>query len=72
MRYIIRTIEKETGKRLPLKQVNEKRLAAKTHVLETGLQYLETESMLGSFNAMGQRIEEQVYIIEDVQEMNYV
>lgn len=72
MKYIIRTVDTKTGKRLGIKEVNEKRLAAKQHILGTGSQYLEGESMLGSFNAMGQRIEEKVYIIEDAQGANYV
>lgn len=70
MKAIIRTIE--NGKRIPLDQVDNKRRSIKAKILETGMQYLETESMLGSVNAMGDRIEEQVYVIEDVSGVNYV
>ncbi len=70
MKAIIRTIE--NGKRIALEQVENKRRSIKDKILETGMQYIETESTLGSFNAMGQRVEEQVFIIEDVSEGNYV
>lgn len=70
MKAIIRTIE--NGKRVPLEQVEKKRRAIKEKILETGMQYIETESMLGSTNAMGERIEEQVFVIEDVTGVNYV
>lgn len=72
MKAIIRTIDKETGKRISLDIVNEKRLSIKNKILETGLQYIETESTLGSLNAMGERIEEKVYVIEDESRENYV
>lgn len=70
MKYIIRTIK--DGKRIPLEEVNEKRNAAKKHILNTGVQYVEVEAMLGSYNAMSERIEEKVFIVEDVQAENYV
>lgn len=70
MKYIIRTIK--DGKRLPLADVNKKRVEAKERILSIGSQYTETESQLGSFNAMGKRIEERVYIIEDISGADYV
>ena len=70
MKAIIRTVE--NGERLPLDRIDLKRRSIKNKILETGMQYIETESMLGSLNAMGERIEERVFIIEDVTGVNYV
>lgn len=70
MKVIILTVE--NGKRLPLDQVNEKRRAIKEKILETGMNYIETESALGFYNATGKRAEEPVFIIEDTTRDNYV
>ena len=70
MKAIIRTIE--NGKRISLEQVEKKRRAIKEKIIGNGMQYIETESMLGSVNAMGERIEEQVFVIEDVTGEIYV
>lgn len=70
MRYIIRTIE--SGQRISLECVQEKKKAAYQKLLDAGLQYLEFEAMLGSYDAIGQRIEERVFIIEPVSEVSYV
>lgn len=70
MKAIIRTIE--NGKRISLEQVEKKRRGVKEKILSTGFQYIETESMLGSVNATGERIEEQVFVIEDVTGEIYV
>lgn len=70
MKAYIRTAE--NGKRLSLERVNEKRISIKKDILARGFQYTENETVLGSLNAMGERIEETVYIIEDVTGVNYV
>lgn len=70
MKYIIRTID--NGRRIPLAAVIEKKQAAYTKLLDAGLQYLEYEALLGSNNALGQRIEEKVFIIEPISEVQYV
>jgi hypothetical protein len=64
MRFIIRSTK--NGERLPLKEVEVKRKAAKERILELGLRYLEYEATLGSLDPMGRRIEETVRIIEDL------
>ena len=69
MKRYIRTVE--GGKTLPLDTVNAKRVAVKEAILNTGMQYVESEARLGSYNAMGVRIEEKVYIIEAVEKDNY-
>jgi hypothetical protein len=70
MKFFIRTIE--NGKRLPVEKVDEKRKAAKDKILAAGLQYVEVEAVLGSLDALAQRIEERVYIIEGVAGVQYV
>ena len=70
MRLIVRTVE--NGARVALDKVELKRREAKEKILGTGFQYLEVEGTLGSLNALGQRIEERVYIIEDVLGAGYV
>jgi len=70
MRYIVRTIE--NGSRLGVEAVTAKRQAVYEKILATGLQYIETEGMLGSLDALGRRIEERVYAIEAVAGSMYV
>ena len=70
MRYIVRTIE--NGARLGVEAIIAKRIAAYEKILAAGFQYLETEAMLGSLDALGRRIEERVYVIEAVAGSAYV
>lgn len=70
MQYIIRTIE--NGKRFPLEKIDEKRVSIKEKILESGMQYIEHEAIMGSYNELGQRIEERVYVISAQGEVNYV
>ena len=70
MRYIVRTIE--NGERLGLEAVVAKRQAVYEKLLAAGFQYVETEGMLGSLDALGRRIEDPVYIIEAVAGSAYV
>lgn len=70
MRYIVRTVE--NGERLGLDAVVAKRQAAYEKILGAGVQYIETEATLGSLDALGRRIEERVFIIEDVNGGAYV
>ena len=62
MKYFILTVE--DGKRLPVDVIEAKRKAVKDKVLGMGLQYIETEAMMGSLDALARRIESRVYIIE--------
>jgi hypothetical protein len=70
MKYIIRTIEE--GQRVPLDRIQEKRKAVYDRIMAAGMHYLESECILGSLNAMGQRIEEHVYVIEPMAGIAYV
>lgn len=70
MRVIVRTVE--NGARVPVAEVEKRRKAVKDQILAGRQQYTEVEAILGSLNALGQRVEERVYIIEDVMGVNYV
>lgn len=69
MKIFVRTIE--NGNRLTLDAVMSRRNDVKEKLLSSGLHYVETEALLGSFSATGQRVEERVYVIEGVSEANY-
>ena len=70
MKYVIRTTE--DGKRISLERTNEKLAAAREKILTAGMQYLEYEAKLGSLDALGQRVEERVYIVEAIAGNVYV
>ena len=70
MKVYVRTVE--NGERIPMLKVQEKCKAVQDKILQSGFQYIVTESLLGSLNALGQRIEERVYIIEDVYNDTYL
>ncbi len=70
MKYIIRTVE--NGLRVPLERIEEKKKAAREKFLGAGFQYLEISGILGSLNALGERIEEMVFVIEGIERENYV
>jgi len=70
MKYIIRSVE--DGNRISLDEIEDKKKSVKKKILEIGLQYVEYTAMLGSLDALGNRIEEQVVIIEDAGGTNYV
>lgn len=70
MRIIIRSADH--GARIPAAVVEEKKQEARRRILESGLQYLEYAATLGSYDPGGNEIQEDVTIIEDVAEANYV
>lgn len=70
MKIIVRTLE--NGERIPAAKVLEKRRTVQQKFLALGLQYTETEAILGSLNAMGEHISEPIYIIEPITEVSYV
>ena len=63
MKYIIRSTDH--GKRISKEVIDEKLNMAKKQILDFGLQYVEYQAVLGSLDPMGNRIEEQVVVIED-------
>lgn len=63
MKYIIRSTDH--GKRISKEGIDEKINMAKGQILDFGLQYVEYQAVLGSLDPMGNRIEEQVIVIED-------
>ena len=71
VKYIVRTLDKETGKTISLETVEAKRNSIKEKLLESGFQALEHQGKLSTYNALGQRISETVYIIEAMIEGNY-
>jgi len=64
MRYIIRT--SEHGKRKPAAEIEEKKLEVKARMMNSGRHYLEFVAVLGTLDPLGNRIEEQVLVIEEV------
>jgi hypothetical protein len=70
MKYVIRSTRE--GQRIPAAEVAEKKKAARAKLLAAGFQYLEYPALLGSENALGQEIQEEVTIIEAIGSENYV
>lgn len=70
MKYILRSVEE--GKRISLDMMEEKKKAVKEKILTAGFDYIEYSAILGSYNEIAERIEEQVIIIEATTETNYV
>ncbi|POR05600.1 hypothetical protein AU468_00025 [Alkalispirochaeta sphaeroplastigenens] len=72
MRYIIRTTTE--GVPLPVERIDAKRLELVRSILARGKRYLEYEALLGSTDLQGDRIEEGVRVVEEVddQEVRYV
>lgn len=70
MRYIIRTSDAGTPRGSP--DIEARKKEVKKKILESGLQYLEYEAQLGSYDPLGQRIEERVIIIEEAGGSHYV
>lgn len=71
MKYYVKTTD-ETGKRIPIDAVNEKRKAVKEKIIAMGMQYVETEAIIGRLDAAMNRVEERVYVIEMVARDFYV
>jgi hypothetical protein len=70
MKYVIRS--SDHGLRISAAKVEDKKAAARAKLLAAGLQYLEFPALLGSEDAMGRPIAEEVTIIEAIAEANYV
>lgn len=70
MKYVIRT--SDHGTRISAAAVEEKKKAARSKLLAAGLHYLEYPALLGSENAKGEAIAEDVTVIEAIAEVNYV
>lgn len=70
MKYVIRS--SDHGTRIPLSLIEEKKKAARAKLLSAGMHYLEYPALLGTMNAMGEEIAEEVTIIEAIAEVNYV
>lgn len=70
MKYIIRTIE--NGERLSVERIEEKQRALKEKILESGMNYLEFDAFLGSYNELGKRVKEPVHVIEPISGVSYV
>lgn len=62
MRYIIRSVQ--DGKSIDYDKIEAKKKAAKTTLIHAGLHYIEYEATLGTLDALGERIEERVIVIE--------
>jgi len=71
MKYYVKTTD-ENGKRIPVDAVNEKRKAVKEKIIGMGLQYIETEAMIGRLDASMNRVEERIYVIEMIARDFYV
>lgn len=71
MKYYVLTVEKD-GTLIPLDAVQAKRKAVKEKILNEGKQYIETEAQIGSLDALAQRIEHKVYVIEPIWKDIYV
>ncbi len=70
MKFVIRSTK--DGLRIPASEVNEKRKAARAKIIAAGLQYLEYQALLGSEDALGKEIQEEVTIIEAISGVVYV
>lgn len=70
MKYVIRSTK--DGQRISVKDVEEKKAAARAQLLSAGLHFLEYPALLGYENGLGQAVREEVTIIEAIGRENYV
>ena len=64
MKTIIRTYE--NGEELSREEIQGKIRRIKESLVSQGLEYLETDARLGSYDAAGRPVEERVIVIDDL------